>query len=79
MSDDDIPKIGKAACGNCFYGHRVGETLICRRNPPIPIFMGVRQGSLGRQEPIISSNFAPVNPDIWCGEHRFPVALRKAN
>lgn len=57
-------------CGNCqFY---MASPKVCRRYPPKPIMVGVKQGisQISQQEPLILAYFPVMMPTGWCGEHR---------
>ena len=56
------------SCGNCvFY---MVATRVCRRLPPHPIMVGVKQGLAGIQpEPVVMSYFPSMMPTGWCGEY----------
>jgi hypothetical protein len=57
------------ACARCRFAFPLlpSREFQCRRNPPMPIFMGFRQNALGKPEPIVSSFFPQVRGEISCG------------
>lgn len=57
------------SCASCvFY---MASPKACRRYPPTPLMVGVKQGiaSLSQQEPLIASYFPTILPTGWCGEY----------
>lgn len=52
-------------CGTCeFY---MAATRVCRRLPPTPIMLGLKEGLAG-PEPVIMAYFPSMMPNGWCGE-----------
>lgn len=61
--------VQEESCASCvFY---MASPKVCRRNPPSPIMIGVRQGiaQLTQQEPVIQAFFPNMMPNGWCGEY----------
>ncbi len=57
-------------CGTCvFY---MTSPKVCRRYPPTPIMVGVRQGlaAVSQQEPLVMAFFPSMNSTGWCGEYQ---------
>lgn len=62
-----VTQMREANCSNCeFY---LSHMKVCRRYPPTPMVLGMKQG-LGGNEPVISGYFPQMMPTGWCGEHR---------
>jgi hypothetical protein len=58
----------EASCGNCAY--YMTSARACRRYPPTPLMVGVKQGlATTNQEPAIMPYFPSMLPSGWCGEH----------
>lgn len=56
------------SCGTCrFY---MASPHVCRRYPPIPLMVGVKQGiaNITNPEPLIQAYFPNMMPNGWCGE-----------
>lgn len=62
----------KATCGNCRFYLRVNADPkvpgVCRRFPPM-VFSGDARG-----QPGWLSQYPPLYPDGWCGEHKPALA-----
>lgn len=61
-------------CANCKFAHQGGDTLYCRRNPPVPQFVP-QPGPNGGVVLGIRSTFPPVVATMCCGEHRKGLVL----
>lgn len=55
------------SCGNCRFW--MASARVCRRLPPIPIMIGLKQGLAG-QEPAINAYFPVMGNNGWCGEYK---------
>jgi hypothetical protein len=57
-------------CGNCrFYlDDPMCSGGICRRLPPVPVMLGLKNGPKG-PEPTIGTCWPEVMRDRWCGQH----------
>lgn len=67
------------SCGTCqFY---MANPKVCRRHPPVPLMIGVRQGiaQLTQNEPVIQSVFPSMAPNGWCGEYQQVRSQEKDN
>lgn len=61
------------ACGNCQWWMQAKGTPVglCRRLPPIPIFVGGHQQNLAGQHIPVVVTYHPQTPaDTMCGEHK---------
>lgn len=66
-------------CGSCaFY---MASPKVCRRFPPVPLMIGVRQGiaQLAQPEPIIQAFFPNMMATGWCGEYQQVRSQEKDN
>lgn len=55
-------------CAKCRHYHLPKpDAGMCRRNPPVPMIVGMQQGALG-PIPIVTGYFPPTNRDVVCGE-----------
>lgn len=71
-----VTNINPECCGNCeFY---METTKVCRRYPPMPLMLGLRQGLAGN-EPAVSSFFPSMMPTGWCGEYRPEASVGENN
>jgi hypothetical protein len=62
-------------CGNCDAAFPNGREILCRANPPTPIFYGIGQTSVlsTEQTAIIRAHFPPMQRSGWCGQWRMKV------
>jgi len=65
-------------CGACaFY---MAAAKVCRRMPPTPIMLGVKQGlATVNPEPVIMAYFPSMLPQGWCGEFMEADPPKKEN
>lgn len=70
-------------CSTCkFFMHSEGAPMgVCRRYPPLPIVIGMRERSVLQRgpgpnvEPVIGSFYPEMFPVSVCGEHKPLVTL----
>ena len=46
----------------------------CRRQPPVPMLLGHRQGLAGGVEPVIQGAFPSVTVETWCSDWEGQIA-----
>lgn len=71
--------VQEESCGSCvFY---MASPKVCRRYPPTPIMIGVRQGiaQVMGNEPVIQATFPGMAPNGWCGEYKQVRSQEKDN
>lgn len=61
--------IGAKSCRTCEFRHKQGNMIFCTRNPP-QIYATVTVNTVHGPQPAPVASYAPVNPDIPCGEYR---------
>ena len=64
---------GRPTCSTCRFYHELSKS--CRRNPPFPMLLGIKQNVLNPQmgEPQFISVFPMMEKHGWCGEHKLKI------
>jgi hypothetical protein len=61
-------------CGNCLFSKKPPQPtkmVLCRRNPPTPMMLGMQQNPITKQaQPLMDAFIPAVADDNWCGEWR---------
>lgn len=56
-------------CGTCLF--YMAGPRVCRRYPPVPLMVGLKQNIANiQQEPLVVAYFPAMSPTGWCGEYQ---------